>query len=100
MDQFNKISKDITTCQLFQEMSRLVCLYSSNLLKAKIILAAENDLRTLSLDSGGLVLDENLGIVNNTWVLLHSYKNLIQSHYIVLLGSFVYLTSRSQKVLL
>ena len=70
MDQFNKMSKEITTCQLFQEMSRLVCLYSSNLLKAKVILAAENDLRTLSLDSGGQVFDENLGIGNNTWVLL------------------------------
>ena len=93
MDKFNKVfqkSKENTACQLFQEMSRLVRLYASNLLKADVILAAGNDLNTLSLDSEGQVPDENLGIGNDTWVLIAQLKKkLIKSHYIVLLGSFM-----------
>ena len=71
MDKFNKVfqtSKENTTCQLFQEMSTLVHLYASNLLKAYVILAAGNDLST-RLDSEGQVPDENLGI-DDTWVLI------------------------------
>ena len=70
IDKFNKVlqkSKENTTCQLFQEMSRLIRLYA---LKANVILAAGNDLRTLSLDSEGQVPDENLGIGNDKWVLI------------------------------
>ena len=50
-------------------MSRLVRLYASNRLKADVILAAESDLSTLSLNSEGQVPDENLGIGIDTWVL-------------------------------
>ena len=48
----------------------LVRLYASNLLKADVILAAGNDLSTLSLDNEGQVPDENLGIGNDTWVFI------------------------------
>ena len=77
MDKFNNVfqkSKENTTCQLFQEMSRLVCQYASNLLKADVILTAGNDLSTLGLDSEGQAPDENLGIGNDTWVLIAQLK--------------------------
>ena len=72
-DKFNKIfqkSTENTTCQLYSEMSRLVCLYSSNLLKADVIKAAKDNLSTLSLSMSGQLSDKNLGVVENTWALI------------------------------
>ena len=51
-------------------MSWLVCLYASNLLKIDVIKVAENNLSTLNLASGGQLADENLGIGDDTWVLI------------------------------
>ncbi len=73
MDRFNRVfqkSKENTTCQLYHEMGRLVRLYASNLLKTDVIKAAENNLSTLNLANGGQLEDENLGIGDNTWVLV------------------------------
>ena len=68
----------------------LVRLYASNLLKADVILAAGNDLSTLSLDNEGQVPDENLGIGNDTWVFIAQLEEEADPKpYIVLLGSFM-----------
>ena len=47
-------------------MSRLVRLYAGNLLKREVILAAGDKLKGLKLDSSSQVLDEHLGIDNDT----------------------------------
>ena len=73
MDKFNRLfqkSTENTTCQLYNEMSRLVRLYASNLLKPEVIKAAGNDLSKLCLADSGQLLDENLGIGDGTWVLI------------------------------
>ena len=52
MDKFNCLfqkSTQTTTCQLYNEMSRLVRLYASNLLKPECIVAVGNDLSKLNL---------------------------------------------------
>ena len=64
-------------------------------MKADAILAVGNDLSTLSLDSEGQVPDENLGFGNDTWFLFAQLEEEADpSHYIVLLGSFMWLQSR------
>ena len=73
MDRFNRLfqkSTENTTCQLYSEMSRLVRLYASNLLKTEIIIAAGDDLTKLSFANSGQLADENLGLGNDTWLHL------------------------------
>lgn len=51
MDRFNRLfqkSSENTTCQLFSEMTRLVRLYASNLLKTETITAAKDELTSLN----------------------------------------------------
>ena len=51
-------------------MSWLIRLYASNLLKIDVIKVAENNLSTLNLTSGGQLVNENLEIGDDTWVLI------------------------------
>ena len=70
MDRFNRLfqkSSENTTCQLYTEMSRLVRLYASNLLKPEVIAAAGEDLSKINLHSSCQLSDENLGIGDDTW---------------------------------
>ena len=70
MDQFNHLiqnSTENTTCQLHSEMSRLVCLYASNLLKHEVIIAASNNLAFLNFANNQQLADENLGLGTDTW---------------------------------
>lgn len=66
--QFQK-STENTTCELYEEVSRLVKLYAKNLLKTEAILAADTDLTKLKLDVENQVADENLGIGTDTWYI-------------------------------
>ncbi len=69
MDKFNKLFQKSTeniTCQLYKEMTRLTKLYASNLLKADVIKATNDDLSKLDLATRGKLLDENLGIGDAT----------------------------------
>ena len=71
MDKFNRLfqkSTKNTTCQLYTEMNRLVRLYASNLLKPATILAVGDNLSLLSFARTGQLLDENLGLGDNTWL--------------------------------
>lgn len=73
MDRFNRLfqkSTENTTCQLYSEISRLVRLYASNLLKTETIVAAGNDLTKLSFANAGQLEDENLGLGNDMWAYL------------------------------
>ena len=77
MDRFNKLfqkSTENTTCKLYSEMSRLVRLYASNLLKAETILAAGDDFTKLNFSVEGQLADENLGLGNDLWVHLSSME--------------------------
>jgi hypothetical protein len=65
--QFQK-STENTTCELYDEVCRLVRLYAKNLLTSEAILAAGNDLTTLNFDNENQVGDESLGIGTDTWV--------------------------------
>lgn len=70
MDRFNRLfqkSTENTTCELYDEMNRLVRLYAANLLKRDAILAASDNLSVLSLEAENQLLDEDLGIGTNTW---------------------------------
>lgn len=70
MDRFNRVfqkSSENTTCELYSEMSRLVRLYASNILKADAIIAAGDNLNALNLDEGNQLSSENLGIGTDTW---------------------------------
>ena len=70
MDQFNCLfqnSTDNTTCQLHSEMSRLVRLCASNLLKLEVIIAAHGNLAFLKFANDQQLLDENLGVGTDTW---------------------------------
>ena len=73
MDRFNRLfqkSTKNTTCQLYSEISRLVRLYASSLLKTETIVAAGNDLTKLSFANVGQLEDGNLGLGNDTWAYL------------------------------
>ena len=61
-------STENTTCEVYNEMCRLVCLYASNLLKKELILAVGDNLKELKLNSSSQVTNEHLGIGNDTWV--------------------------------
>ena len=71
MDRFIRLfqkSTENTTCQLYKEMSRLVRLYASNLLKSDVIKAAKNNLSTLNLVTEAQLANENLGLGDATWI--------------------------------
>ena len=73
MDKFNRLfqkSTENTTTQLYNEMSRLVRLYASNLLKHECIVAASADLRKLSFKEEDQLADENLGVGDATWAFI------------------------------
>ena len=73
MDRFNQVfqkSNENTTCILYTETSRLLKLYAANLLTRDVILAAGDNLKSLSLDKRGQLTDENLGIGAATWACL------------------------------
>ena len=77
MDKFNCLfqkSTQNTTCQLYNELSRLVRLYASKLLKPECILAVGNDLSKLNLATCNQVADENFGLDNATWKYLAEMK--------------------------
>ncbi len=62
MGKFNRLfqkSTQNTTCQLYMEMSRLVRLYASNVLKPESITAVGEDLSKLSFASANQLADEN-----------------------------------------
>lgn len=73
MDKFNRLfqkSTENTTSQLFTEMSRLVKLFASNLLKPECIVAVGVDLSKLSYIDTDQLEDENLGLGNETWACI------------------------------
>ena len=77
MDRFNCMfqqSSENTTCQLYSEMSRLVRLYASNLLKPESILSVGDALTQLSFATKNQLADENLGIGNEAWIHLSSFE--------------------------
>ena len=77
MDRFNRLFQKLTentTCQLYTEMSRLVRLYASNLLKPEAIVAAGDNLSSLSLASTDQLSNENLGLGDDTWVYISSLE--------------------------
>ena len=70
MDKFNRLfqkSTENTTCQLYSEMNRLVCLYSTNLLKPDVIQAANDSLSNLNVARRDQLSDESLGVGDATW---------------------------------
>ena len=70
MDRFNCLfqkSNENTSCQLYSEMSRLVNLYASNLLKGEAITAVRDNLTLLSFSRNKQLEDENLGIGSAIW---------------------------------
>lgn len=72
MDRFNRLfqkSTENTTCQLYTEMTRLVRLYASNVLKTDTVKAVGVDLSSLNLASRGQ-LSENLGLGDATWACI------------------------------
>ena len=69
MDQFNRLfqkSTENTTCELYNEMNRLVRLYAANLLTTDAILAANDNLTLLSFETSSQLSNENLGIGDST----------------------------------
>ena len=73
MDRFNRLfqkSTENTTCELYNEMNRLVRLFAANLLKNDAILKARNNLTLLSFAGSDQLPDESLGIGEKTWVAL------------------------------
>ena len=73
MDKFNRLfqkSTQNTTCQLYTEMSRLVRLYASNLLKPECIVAVGDDLSQLTLATQNQLADVNLGLGDATWTYI------------------------------
>ena len=84
-------STENTTCQLFDEISRLVRLYTSNLLSEESIVAVGDDLRLLNLEPSNQLPDENLGVAESTWSCLHELEeehdlkpffNAVRSFYV------------------
>ena len=70
MDRFNCLFQkpnEYTSCQLYSEMSRLVRLYASNLLKGEAITAVGDNLTLLSISRNKQLEDENLGIGSAIW---------------------------------
>ena len=59
--QFQK-STENTTCEVYEEVSRLVRLYAKNLLMSEAVLAAGDNLTLLNFNTDSQVANENLGI--------------------------------------
>lgn len=77
MDRFNRLfqkSTENTTSQLYTEMTRLVRIYASNLLKPEAIIAAGGNLSSLSLASTDQLTNENLGLGDETWACISSLE--------------------------
>ena len=77
MDRFYQLfqkSTENTTCQLYTEMSRLVRLYASNLLKPEAIVAVGDNLSSLSLASTDQLSNETLGLGDDTWAYIYSLE--------------------------
>ena len=82
MDKFNCLfqkSTQNTTCQLYTEMSRLVRLYASNLLKPECIVAVGDDLSQLNLATRNQLADENLGFGDATWTYISGMEEELDS---------------------
>ena len=76
--KFNRLfqkSTQKTTCQLYTEMSRLVHLYASNVLKPESITVVGEDLSKLSFASTNQLVDENLGFGDSTWAALSAMED-------------------------
>ena len=70
MDRFNRIfqkSTENTTCELYDEMNRLVRLYAAKILAKDTILDAGDDFKLLKFEKENQLSDENLGIGDSTW---------------------------------
>ena len=67
--QFQK-STENTTCEVYEEVSRLVRLYAKNLLTSEAVLAAGDNLTLLNFNTDSQVANENLGIGTETWVCI------------------------------
>ena len=94
MYRFNRLfqkSTENTTCQLYTEMSRLVRLYASNLLKPEAIVAAGDNLSSLSLASTDQLSNENLGLGDDTWAYISSLEEEqdVTPLYAAVRGSYV-----------
>ena len=77
MDRFNRLfqkSTQNTTCQLHTEMTRLVRLYASNLLRPESITVVGDNLSQLSFAQENQLDDENLGLGDATWAYLSSLE--------------------------
>ena len=55
---------------LYAETSRFLKLYAANILKRNFVLAAGDNLKSMSIDKRGQLTDENLGIGMATWACL------------------------------
>ncbi len=77
MNRFNILfqkSSENTACLLYSEMTRLVRLYASLLLKTGTITAAEDDLTSLNFTRDKQLDDEDLGIGNDTWACISALE--------------------------
>ena len=77
-DKFNRLFQKSTqnaTCQLYTEMSRLVRLYASNVLKPESITAVGEDLSKPSFAIANQLADENLGFGDSTWAALSAMED-------------------------
>ena len=63
-----------TTRQVDSEMSRLVRLFASNLLKPEAIVAAGENLSILSMATTDQLPNENLGLGDDTWAFISSLE--------------------------
>ena len=78
MDKFNRLFQKSTQdaiCQLYTEMSRLVSLYASNVLKPESITAVAEELSKLSFASAIQLTDENLEFGDSTWAALSAMED-------------------------
>ena len=69
MDRFDRLfqkSTENTTCELYDEMNRLVRLYAAKILTNDTILDAGDDLKILKFEKENQLSDENLGICDST----------------------------------
>ena len=76
IDKFNRLfqkSTQNTTTHLYNEISRLVHLYASNLIKPECIIAVSTNLRKLKEDH---LAYENLGVSNATWAFVSELEEL------------------------
>ena len=63
-------STENTTCELYNELNCFVRLYAANLLTTDAILAANDNITLLSIDTSSQLSNENLAIGDSTWITL------------------------------